>query len=141
MWEFDSLIPNHRSSKVAADFFSGCSAVGSALGSGPRGRGFESRHSDHKKLFHRLVKELFVFSRSDGIRTARSRHSGTQTVQWTVCEGAGESAPVCRIKVVFFSIFSILCSYGSTSRQLPHKKRLDKTRAFQPGILSSHCFF
>lgn len=39
----------------------GCSAVGSALGSGPRGRGFESRHSDHKKLFHRLVKELFVF--------------------------------------------------------------------------------
>ena len=61
MWEFDSLIPNHRSSKVAADFFSGCSAVGSALGSGPRGRGFESRHSDHKKLFHRLVKELFVF--------------------------------------------------------------------------------
>ena len=61
MWEFDSLIPNHRSSKVAADFFSGCSAVGSALGSGPRGRGFESRHSDHKELFHRLVKELFVF--------------------------------------------------------------------------------
>ena len=28
---------------------------------GTRGRGFESRHSDHKKLFHRLVKELFVF--------------------------------------------------------------------------------
>ena len=27
---------------------SGCSAVGSALGSGPRGRGFESRHSDQK---------------------------------------------------------------------------------------------
>ena len=31
---------------AAAVFFSGCSAVGSALGSGPRGRGFESRHSD-----------------------------------------------------------------------------------------------
>ena len=27
---------------------SGCSAVGSALGSGPRGRGFKSRHSDQK---------------------------------------------------------------------------------------------
>ena len=26
----------------------GCSAVGSALGSGPRGRGFKSPHSDHK---------------------------------------------------------------------------------------------
>src|SRR5699024_6497749 len=31
----------------AAGFLSGCSADGSALGSGPRGRGFESRHSDH----------------------------------------------------------------------------------------------
>ena len=27
---------------------SGCSADGSVLGSGPRGRGFKSRHSDHK---------------------------------------------------------------------------------------------
>ena len=27
----------------------GCSAVGSALGSGPRGRGFKSRHSDQRK--------------------------------------------------------------------------------------------
>ena len=63
--------------------------------------GSESRHSDHKKLFfHRLEKELFVFSRSDGIRTARSRHSGAQTVQWTVCEGAGESAPVYRIELL-----------------------------------------
>ena len=26
---------------------SGCSADGSVLGSGPRGRGFKSRHSDH----------------------------------------------------------------------------------------------
>ena len=29
----------------------GCSAVGSALGSGPRGLGFESRHSDQKPEF------------------------------------------------------------------------------------------
>ena len=28
---------------------SGCSADGSVLGSGPRGHGFESRHSDHNK--------------------------------------------------------------------------------------------
>ena len=27
----------------------GCSAAGSALGSGPRGRGFKSPHSDHKR--------------------------------------------------------------------------------------------
>ena len=33
---------------------SGCSADGSVLGSGPRGRGFKSRHSDH------LLKVLFI---------------------------------------------------------------------------------
>ena len=79
MWEFDSLIPNHRSSKVAADFFSGCSAVGSALGSGPRGRGFESRHSDHKKLFHRLVKELFVFHGVTGFKPTASPQRDTNS--------------------------------------------------------------
>ena len=79
MWEFDSLIPNHRSSKVAADFFSGCSAVGSALGSGPRGRGFESRHSDHKKLFHRLVKELFVFHGVTGFKPTASPQRDTSS--------------------------------------------------------------
>ena len=79
MWEFDSLIPNHRSSKVAADFFSGCSAVGSALGSGPRGRGFESRHSDHKKLFHRLVKELFVFHGVTGFEPTASPQRDTNS--------------------------------------------------------------
>ena len=79
MWEFDSLIPNHRSSKVAADFFSGCSAVGSALGSGPRGRGFESRHSDDKKLFHRLVKELFVFHGVTGFEPTASPQRDTSS--------------------------------------------------------------
>ena len=34
---------------------SGCSAVGSALGSGPRGRGFKSRHSDQK--YEKSVKK------------------------------------------------------------------------------------
>ena len=33
---------------------SGCSADGSVLGSGPRGREFKSRHSDH------LLKVLFI---------------------------------------------------------------------------------
>ena len=41
-------------------FFTGCSAVGSALGSGPRGRGFESRHSDQKDLRFK-PEALFVF--------------------------------------------------------------------------------
>ncbi len=35
---YDILIRSHR----------GVAQFGSALGSGPRGRGFESRHSDHK---------------------------------------------------------------------------------------------
>ena len=33
--------------KRRSDDDTGCSAVGSALGSGPRGHGFKSRHSDH----------------------------------------------------------------------------------------------
>ena len=32
--------------KRRSDDAAGCSAVGSALGSGPRGHGFKSRHSD-----------------------------------------------------------------------------------------------
>ena len=38
-----------------------CSAVGSALGSGPRGRGFESRHSDHKSTVI-LIELRWTFS-------------------------------------------------------------------------------
>lgn len=60
-------------------FFPGCSAVGSALGSGPRGRGFESRHSDHKKLFHRLVKELFVFHGVTGFKPTASPQRDTNS--------------------------------------------------------------
>ena len=39
---------------------SGCSAVGSALGSGPRGRGFDSRHSDQKGTVARLSPFLYT---------------------------------------------------------------------------------
>ena len=42
------LINFKKSCRIGYVKSSGCSAVGSALGSGPRGRGFESRHSDHK---------------------------------------------------------------------------------------------
>ena len=38
----------------------GCSAVGSALGSGPRGRGFKSPHSDQKSTgFNKKPVDLF----------------------------------------------------------------------------------
>ena len=39
----------------------GCSAVGSVLGSGPRGREFKSRHSDHKKACNLNDYRLFAF--------------------------------------------------------------------------------
>ena len=39
----------------------GCSAVGSALGSGPRGRGFKSRHSDQNTGFSLIESEKPVF--------------------------------------------------------------------------------
>ena len=50
--------PFRSRSTLLRFFITGCSAVGSALGSGPRGRGFKSRHSDHKpvtKKCHRLI--------------------------------------------------------------------------------------
>ena len=47
---------------------SGCSADGSVLGSGPRGRGFKSRHSDHlkrsRKPYLSKVCGFFFFSNS-----------------------------------------------------------------------------
>ena len=47
---------------------SGCSAAGSALGSGPRGRGFKSRHSDQKVEDHSCGLRLFLLlSFCDGI--------------------------------------------------------------------------
>ena len=40
--------------KRIIDGLTGCSAVGSALGSGPRGRGFKSPHSDHAECPYRI---------------------------------------------------------------------------------------
>ena len=43
--------------------------LGIALGSGPRGRGFESRHSDHSFLYELfgipviMIGDLFVFEK------------------------------------------------------------------------------
>ena len=48
---------------------SGCSAVGSALGSGPRGREFKSPHSDQKSTMV-LIQNHRVFSILVDIYTA-----------------------------------------------------------------------
>ena len=46
----------------------GCSAVGSALGSGPRGRGFKSPHSDQKSTgFNKKPVDLFYIPDAYGI--------------------------------------------------------------------------
>ena len=42
--------------KRIIDGLTGCSAVGSALGSGPRGPGFKSPHSDHKRALKKMPK-------------------------------------------------------------------------------------
>src|SRR5690554_1510352 len=39
----------------------GCSAAGSALGSGPRGRKFESSHSDHVKSDVSVIEHLIFY--------------------------------------------------------------------------------
>ena len=122
----------HRSSPAAAVFLYGVQRSWQRAWFGTKRPWVRIPSLRPQKALSPSGERAFCFSRSDGIRTARSRHSGTQTVQWTVCEGAGESAPVCRIKVVFFSIFSILCSYGSTGRQLPHKKGWIRHGHFSP---------
>ncbi len=70
--------PLRSRSTLLRFFITGCSAVGSALGSGPRGRGFESRHSDQKAVCTvSRYKRLFCL-RVPRIRTARPRRSGAQ---------------------------------------------------------------
>ena len=71
MWEFDSLIPNQTAAKKAA-VFSGHSAVGSALRSGRRGRGFKSRCSDQKEPVHIRVLVLFLSQRDLNRAAVRS---------------------------------------------------------------------
>ena len=51
--------PFRSRSTLLRFFITGCSAVGSALGSGPRGRGFESRHSDHKPVTKKMSQAYF----------------------------------------------------------------------------------
>ena len=51
--------PVRSRSTLLRFFITGCSAVGSALGSGPRGRGFESRHSDHKPVTKKMSQAYF----------------------------------------------------------------------------------
>ena len=54
---------------------SGCSADGSVLGSGPRGRGFKSRHSDQNKRIDLQVGPFVCVSRR-GFEPGRARASG-----------------------------------------------------------------
>ena len=57
---------------------SGCSAVGSALGSGPRGRGFDSRHSDQRSIRKDTPFFLFVpFLRENKGNTFKLSHFTT----------------------------------------------------------------
>ena len=69
---------------------SGCSADGSVLGSGPRGRGFKSRHSDHQQKRPALVVGLFcwrVESKRDLNPGGRERR---ENVRWTFEQRAVE---------------------------------------------------
>ena len=81
--------PLRSRSTLLRFFITGCSAVGSALGSGPRGRGFESRHSDQKAVCTvSRYKRLFCLG-VPRIRTARPRRSGAQTSPVGCLRGRG----------------------------------------------------
>ena len=57
-----SYTARHDSSGRAAYYFRGVAQFGSAFGSGPKGRGFESRHFDHKPLQLQGFFFLLMFS-------------------------------------------------------------------------------
>ena len=89
--------------------YRGVAQFGSALGSGPRGRGFKSRHLDHKKTLL-FCNVFFVFSsalnprphknqgprKSQGTKRARflgerSRRARTRALPCRQCENSAES--------------------------------------------------
>ena len=53
----------------------GCSAVGSVLGSGPRGREFKSRHSDQKKACNFNGYRLFAFLGDVALRAGHPQNT------------------------------------------------------------------
>lgn len=69
----------------------------------------------HNQQVHRAVHTCKNRANSTG---SANKINGCKILPW--------------VKVVFFSIFSILCSYGSTSRQLPHKKGWIRHGHFSP---------
>ena len=69
----------------------GYSAVGSALGSGPRGRGFKSRYSDQKVRQHICVGWLFLLR---DLKDERYR----ATVLWTIVTASDQASADARVK-------------------------------------------
>ena len=83
--------PFRSRSTLLRFFITGCSAVGSALGSGPRGRGFESRHSDQKAVCTvSRYKRLFCLGVTR-LEQPVPAAAGRKSARWADCEGAGES--------------------------------------------------
>ena len=93
---------------------SGCSAAGSALGSGPRGRGFKSRHSDQKWQSHFFCGSAVFILNKDEPTASSFQSSAVRSYPpsgMTAC-----SNPVTRTKnsriafaVLLFFPFLLLC--------------------------------
>ena len=109
------------------NIFSGCSADGSALGSGPRGRGFKSRHSDHKELNVFALGSL-VFEHTASCQS-RTKVRDQATEPSAACGGCNEAeeeknrencdAERQARRPLFFSV-----SRGFKSRHSGHSKSL-----------------
>ncbi len=107
------------------NIFSGCSADGSALGSGPRGRGFKSRHSDHKELNVFALGSL-VFEHTASCQS-RTKVRDQATEPSAACGGCNEAeeeknrencdAERRARRPLFFSV-----SRGFKSRHSDHKE-------------------
>ena len=61
---------------------SGCSADGSVLGSGPRGRGFKSPHSDHRRRGLCIVRDGVFFFKANAISHSLRRSSSQNATRF-----------------------------------------------------------
>ena len=103
--------------------YRGVAQFGSALGSGPRGRGFKSRHLDHKKDIAFLQCLFCFFSR---IEPTTSQKSGSPKIAGNEASEifGGEEPPSANASIALPAMRE-LCRErrrGFKSRHLDHKK-------------------
>ena len=130
--------PFRSRSTLLRFFITGCSAVGSALGSGPRGRGFESRHSDQKAVCTvSRYKRLFCLG-VPRIRTARPRRSGAQISPVGCLRGRGRIPSPGALRAALYRV-PVQTAFLSWSAEDSNSPTPPQRGANQPAVLCENC--